>query len=42
MDSLSSHEDDGFDDVTNTVKTRSFKLNRDSNLLTTNVPKDTL
>ena len=42
MDILSNHEDDGFEDVTNTVKTRSFKLNRDRNLLTTNVPIDKL
>ena len=42
MGSLRNHEDDGFEDVTNTVKTRSFKLNRDSNLLMTNVHKDTL
>ena len=42
MDSLGNHEDDGFEGVTNTVKTRSFKLNRDSNLLMTNVPMDTL
>ena len=42
MDSLSNHEDDGFEDVTNTVKTRSFKLKRDRNLLTTNVPIDKL
>ena len=42
MDSLSNHEDDGFVDVTHTVKTRSFKLNRDSPFLMTSVPIDTL